>query len=73
MQSSSVQDASDFQLPFMAAFAVLMAGMIGGGGTALAIALSCFILIRETGTAVPRRKIGDERGLQIVQVFGGAK
>jgi uncharacterized membrane protein len=47
------------------------AGIIGVGGIALAIALSCFI--RETGTAVLRRETGDGPGPQIVPVLGGAK
>lgn len=47
------------------------AGIIGVGGIALAIALSCFI--RETGTAVLHRKTGDGPRPQVVPVLGGAK
>jgi hypothetical protein len=47
------------------------AGIMGVGGIFLAIVLSCFI--RETGTALLRRKTGDGPGLQIVPVLGGAK
>jgi hypothetical protein len=47
------------------------AGTIGVGGIALAIVLSCFI--RETGTAVLRRKTGDGPNVQVVPVLGAAQ
>jgi MFS family permease len=47
------------------------AGLIGVGGILLAMVLSCFI--RETGTAVLRRKSDDGPKLQVVPVLGGAQ
>jgi MFS family permease len=47
------------------------AGIIGVGGIALAIVLSCFI--RETGTALIRRKVGDGPLVQAMPVIGGLK
>jgi MFS family permease len=47
------------------------AGIIGVGGIALAIVLSCFI--RETGTALIRRKAGDRPPVQAVPAIGGVK
>ena len=47
------------------------AGIIGVGGIALAIVLSCFI--RETGTALIRRKADDGALVQAVPVTGGFK
>jgi hypothetical protein len=47
------------------------AGIIGVGGIFLAIVLSCFI--RETGTALIRRKAGDGPVLQITPAIGGVK
>jgi len=47
------------------------AGIIGVGGIALAIVLSCFI--RETGTAVLRRKTDDGPRFQVTPVHGVAE
>ena len=47
------------------------AGIIGVAGIALAIVLSCFI--RETGTALIRRKVGDGPLVQATPVIGGLK
>lgn len=47
------------------------AGIIGIGGIALAIVLSCFI--RETGTALIRRKAGDGPLVQATSIVGGVK
>jgi MFS family permease len=47
------------------------AGIIGVGGIALAIMLSCFI--RETGSAVFHRKTDDGPKLQVVPVLGAAQ
>jgi hypothetical protein len=47
------------------------AGIIGVGGIFLAIVLSCFI--RETGTAVLRRKVDDGREVQVAPIMGVAK
>jgi hypothetical protein len=47
------------------------AGIMGVGGIALAIVLSCFI--RETGTAVLRRKTGDGPKLKVVTVLGATQ
>jgi len=47
------------------------AGIIGVAGIALAIVLSCFI--RETGTALIRRKAGDGALVQAIPIIGGLK
>jgi hypothetical protein len=47
------------------------AGIIGVGGIALAIVLSCFI--RETGTALIRRKAGDGPLVQATPVIGSVR
>jgi len=47
------------------------AGIIGVGGIALAIVLSCFI--RETGTAVLRRKTSGGLRIQVTPAIGVAK
>ena len=47
------------------------AGIIGVGGIVLAIVLCCFI--RETGTAVQRRKAGDGPKLQVAPILGAAQ
>jgi hypothetical protein len=47
------------------------AGIIGVGGIALAIVLSCFI--RETGTAVLRRKTSGGLRIQVTPAMGVAK
>jgi MFS family permease len=47
------------------------AGIMGVGGIALAIVLCCFI--RETGTALIRRKTGAAALIQITPVVGGVK
>jgi hypothetical protein len=47
------------------------AGIMGVAGIALAIVLSCFI--RETGTALIRRKAGDGPLVQAMPIIGGQK